>query len=558
MIYNFTKPGPVSIDVIRSKLGLRMSHAELTFCAKHYKSKDGPNISISALRMLDALACPIHISPEKIAVGEMLTSCESVAMAYRDAIDKLNALGRSPETPITLQDIARLPTRFLQKMTGKHMQNRIGAQDSVLAYAAQGYACAYRLDSPYGSFDALTPLPFTPHKQAQYADALVLLYPPDQTAEAAFDHDATMLLYDSELALHVNLAVDIRESSILHAVLDTTKGAVINTARLPEGMQEAEALAAPVHGLFVAIPQSALPLLQSKAAEKGIGCHCFGVADHAGDLIVKSGTQSLFSMDINYLKTLCLIRSYTLRLHENEPQIKHTRTMLSASATGIAADMQSTPKDQAANHISLSGAPFAHALTCAADAYCAAVAAGGDPETITLHVRLQATSQKPRSRSFGDALSALLGLHKFSMDTLVQIDTRVTFDANEPSLLVLADLQDRSLIPDTLQGQGYVSLLHPQTDAHGMPDTAELARLASYLHHHIKQGNITGARALCGCTPGQVLDGMTSRGCTLVRNQKYADLLCRKIPGAIIVESKCPTEGELIAFCGAVSEQKSD
>lgn len=557
MIYNFTKPGPVSIDVIRSKLGLRMSHAELTFCAKHYKSKDGPNISISALRMLDALACPIHISPEKIAVGEMLTSCESVAMAYRDAIDKLNALGRSPETPITLQDIARLPTRFLQKMTGKHMQNRIGAQDSVLAYAAQGYACAYRLDSPYGSFDALTPLPFTPHKQAQYADALVLLYPPDQTAEAAFDHDATMLLYDSELSLHVNLAVDIRESSILHAVLDSTRGAVINTARLPEGMQEAEALAAPVHGLFVAIPQSALSLLQSKTTEKGIGCHCFGVTDHAGDLIVKSGTQSLFSMDINYLKTLCLIRSYTLRLHENEPQIKHTRTMLSASATGIAADMQSTPKDQAANHTSLSGAPFAHALTCAADAYCAAVAAGGDPETITLHVRLQATSQKPRSRSFGDALSALLGLYKFSMDTLVQIDTQVTFEAAEPTLLVFTNNPYDASLPDTLQGQGYVYLLRPHCDADGLPNTEELAQLAAYLHEHVKQGDITSARALCGCTPDRVLDDMTEQDCTLIRNQSYADVLLQNCPGAIIAESKCPIKGELIAFCGVIPACKN-
>lgn len=558
MIYNFTKPDTVSIEVLRSKFGLRMSHAELTFCAKHYKSKDGPNISISALRMLDALACPLHIAPEKIAIGEMLTSCESVAVAYRDAVSKLNALGRSPEKPITLQDIARLPTRFLQKTTGKHVQNRIGAQDSILAYAAQGYACACRLDSPYGSFDALTPLPFTPHKQAQYADALVLLCPSDQTGDAAFEHDATMLLYDSELALYVNLAVDICKTGILHAVLDVTRGAVINTSRLPEGMQEAEALAAPIRGLLVAIPQSALTLLQSKAAEKGLGCHCFGVADHAGDLIVKSGTQSLFSMDINYLKTLCLIRSYTLRLHQEEPQIKATRVRLSASGMGIAADTQSTPKEKEANHVSLSGAPFAHALMCAADAYCAAVAAGGDPDKITLHVRLQATSQKPRSRSFGDALSALLGLYKFSMNTLVPIDTTVTFDAVEPSLLVLANAQGVAPLPDSLQGHGYVFLLRPQTDANGMPDTAELARLARYLHHHVKQGNITSARALCGCTPGEVLDGMTAQGCTLVRNQNYADLLCQKLPSAVIVESKCPLEGDLIAFCGDASRQKSE
>ncbi len=479
LIHDFCSLPQASLDVLAANLGLRMSRAELAFCAKHYPTKNGKDISIQALRMLDALACPDRIKASKIAVKEMLTDSPAVAEAYRDAIDKLHALGYTFKRPITLQDMADLPTKYLQVLGGKQ---------AVKPAAAQ----------------------------AEYADALVLLCP-GEPSEMPFEDQVR------ELTTDVHVSTSVAASSILHTLLGISRGAVINIARLPEQMQQAERLALPVQGQLLALSQSALPALQQKAEEAGVGCCYFGVADHAGALVVKNGTEQLFSLDFNYLKALCFIRSYSLRLHRQ---------------VVASADMQADP--------------FFSALLCAADACSSAVAAGHDPSLLSLQAHLRATAHKPLSRSYGDALTALLGLYRFSMETMISVQTDVTFDAEQIELTVQAGESEASTtVSDTLQGQGYVYLLRPTCDACGLPDLGEQRKMLAYLHAQIRQGNVLCARALCGKTPREVLDHAADE-CKVILNKDHVQTVEGVYPGAVLVEAKKRLSGDLIAVCAGL------
>lgn len=481
VIHDFGSLPQASLETLAQNLGLRTSRAELAFCAKHYKAGSSTEISVQTLRMLDALACPVHVLPSKIAIGEMLTDHEEIADTYRDAVAKLKVLGKPSDQPITLADLCDLPARYFQRLSGKETTD-------------------------------------TEVTQAQYADALVLLCPDAQAAEADFEASASALLTDAEISplLHCHKPLD--RTSILHTVLKVSRGAVINLTRLPVSLQSQEALATPTQGILLAIAQKDLAALQQKAQEHQLSCCYFGVVDHAGKIVIKNGTESQAELGVNYLGAICFIRSYALRLHRGEP---------------------TEEKD-----------PFAKAMLCAAEAYFTAVAKGCDPASIVLHARIDAVDRKPRSRFYGDALCALLGLYRFCMETSVQLHTDLTFDAEILSLSVSAEPAEQK-IPDMLQGKGYVYLLCPRGDQSDLPDCEELANMASYLHKHISEGHISSARAVCGTVPEDVLCKMTDGTVKVISNPDSAEVREKICTAAVIVESEIALKGDLIAFCGA-------
>ena len=481
VIHDFNSLPQSSLQTLAQNLGLRTSRAELAFCAKHYKAGSSTEISVQTLRMLDALACPVHVLPSKIAIGEMLTDHGEIAEAYRDAIAKLKMLGKPSDQPITLFDLCDLPARYFQRISGKE-----------------------------------TSAPET--TQAQYADALVLLCPDAQATEAIFDSSAAVLLADEEISPLLHFQTHLDRTGILHTVLKASRGAVINLARLPLYLQTQEALATPTHGILLAIAQKDLPLLQQKAQERQLACNYFGVVDQAEKIIIKNGTESLTELGVNYLSAICFVRSYALRLHRGE---------------------LTEGKD-----------PFAQAMLCAAEAYCSAVTKGCDPASIVLHARIDAVDRKPRSRFYGDALCALLGLYRFCMETSVQLHTDLTFDAEILSLSVSAEPAEQKL-PDMLQGKGYVYLLCPRGDQSDLPDCQELAGMASYLHKHISEGHISSARVVCGRAPEDVLCDMANGEVKVISNPDSAELCKVVCPVAVIVESEIALKGDLIAFCGA-------
>ncbi len=480
-IENFGSLPKESLNMLAQNLGLRMSVAELTYCARNYKSKDGKAVSLPVLRMLDALACPERTETGKIAVREMLTDSQEIAEAYRDAISKLRAIGHPSNKPITLEDVAKLPVRYLQALAGIKEQ---------------------------------TPTTV----QAEYADALVLLC--TAKADDAFDGNIASLLSDEQISRFVHCKANLTHASILQNVLTLCRGAVINVARLPETLQHVELLALPANGIMLALPQSILPTLQQHAEELGILCCYFGVVDHAGALTLKYGTESLAALDINYLKSLCFIRSYVLQLREDEP--------------------------------------FTNALMSAAEAYCKAIAAGLAPAEICLRANLHAAKQKPLSCSYGDALAVLLGLHRFAMELSVRIETCVTFDAEDIGLTVSADMP-ADIAPTELQGQSRVYLLCPQYDEQGLPVLEDLRKLTAYLHSHAMAGKLEAIWATEEKTPSELLEQLTQNGGCAVKNADLAQKLDQSYQASFMVLTKEPLQGDLIAlFAPSVKREDVD
>ena len=231
-----------------------MSLPELLFCARNYKGGENGEIRVSTLRVLDALACPEQISLTKIAVGEWTTANADLANTFSDAVTHLKALGKSPEAPYTLQDIATLAARKTRPV---------------------------------------------PMQRAAYGDVLVLLH--------------THKAIDADLTAQARCVCDCSTESPLHAVLRLCKGAVLELARLPEQMQDMLALTECSKAFLLALPQQAFPSLLQAAKQQDIHACLFGVVTDTNTLELRHHKQPLLALDTAYLRSICFVRAYRVR-----------------------------------------------------------------------------------------------------------------------------------------------------------------------------------------------------------------------------------------------------
>ena len=158
IIQNFNVLPVQSLEQIKQTLKLQMSRTELLFCARHYKSVKG-EISVDALRFMDALACPACVTLDKIAIGELLTDHAHIAQTYADAVSKLKALGKTPEKPFTLQDVASLSSRYVFAVKQKDITEPIGLFGTPTQYFSQGLDLQIPIKSEKCRFDVLGSLP---------------------------------------------------------------------------------------------------------------------------------------------------------------------------------------------------------------------------------------------------------------------------------------------------------------------------------------------------------------------------------------------------------------
>lgn len=556
VIQHFNAAPARSLEILGQRLGLCMSRAELLFCARHYPCE---HISVGTLRLIDALACPTHPSLGKIAIGELLTDHTYIAETYADAVSKLGALGKSPDKPFTLQDIADLSARYTAAMLKKDMAEPMGFGGTAAAYAAQGHGVQYSMDSTHGRFDVLQPLPIIPCQDASYADAIMLLLPAPDMDEQDFDCAVRALLC-SEAGQRIRCLCDTACESTAHAVLRLTSGAVLNLAKLPEHLQDPCALAACRSGLLATLSQGDTPALTEAAQELGLCAYTAGIADHAGRLIFRHDKDELISLDVRYLRSICFIRSYTLRLEDEDMGNIPTALPLHAPANATSDGCDALDRMLRTHHAAyVSEASFRAAALCAMTAYCTAVAAGKAPAQIWLDAQILQNDQAGASHAAADMLEALLGLYRASMELGAPIRTHAAFTKAQSSVTALASAPLDTEISDKLQGQGKIYLLSPRLFENGLPVWSELRALIAYVRRAMQDGKIKSARVLCNQTPADALRGQS---CDIMLNphaSRVSDSIC---PCAFLLQTDDELAGELIALSippkGACNETISD
>ena len=558
-IRNFKLLPQASLAQLKQSLGLKMSIAELAFCAKHYTADPTGEISIDALQWIDALACPARTELCKIAVGEMQTDSEACAQAFADAIAKLKELGRDPEKPYTLQDLADLPARYLSALHPGAQAEPVGIDGTNAYYAAKGLAARARLQSPTRHFDLLQALLPSLDTHAAYTDTLMLLCPGEGMDDLTFDAELPLLLRESDASAQLHCICDCGTQSIAHAILHISSGAVINLARLPEGLQSAQALTRCFTGLLLALPQEAAWTLQAQAVARGMQACCFGVADHAGHLIIRNQKDLVFSLHIPYLRSICFIRSYTLRPEDAAYAVQSAYTSelpLRAPQEALTEQeeeeepteqllVRTLPPLRAHNATQAASTSYQATLKCAVLAHCAAVAAGSDPQAVRLRVRL--AQNGTRSAASSALLSGLLGLHRFAMELGVPVDTDGELQAQHAGTTVLASAPSDLVLPGTLQGGGRIYLLQATRNADGSPDFDELRTLISYLRRAMLAGKISAARAFADASADDVLLKM-AHDVQLLPNPHAVQLAKQNCTYGFLVEATEPLEGDLIAL----------
>ena len=562
------------MEILKTNLGLRMSMPELLYTARQYKSRSGNSITVDALHFIDALACPACVDPAKVAVGELLTDEIYVAETYGDFIAKAHAQNHAPDKPFTLQDVAQMPSDYLgTRKKQSTSATRIGMRHGNAAYAEIGKAAQYRLLCEDGHFDVLGPLGLSLTEHADYGDALVLLLPDEHTSPEAYDNALATLLHLPEIETELHCIRDCTRSSIAHAVLAMGAGAVLNLSKLPEQYRTLCRLTEPLGGNLVALPRDKADLLAQKAGELGLCASYFGVVDHAGYLIVRNGKDMLLCLAVSYLKAICFIRSYSLRIEteshlyvtEDASFAQHSVMPMITTQEGAPARTNGSAETvlRSQDPLRTFGAvsspmqqnPYHSALICAMDAYCTAVAAGCKPESISLHAHLRVKTDSTVPSPLSNALAALLGLYRFSMETLTEICTEAEIAPARQGLCVLASAPTDMLMPATICESSRIYLLHPLYGEHGMPDWQDFSRMVAYLRHRMTEGKIRSARALCGKTVQEGLKDMCADCCDAVCNSTHERKLSLRYPGAFLVEADTEIEGDLIAFCAPFSAQ---
>lgn len=553
-IQNFNSLSPSDLEDLGQALGLRMSRAELIYCAKHYQGRRDNSISAEELRFIDALACPSYTSPAKIAVSEMLTNEPYVAETFHDVITKLQALGKPSERPITLGDLASLPQRYLTALSNIKIPELIGTHDNARTYLEAGCISGMRLSCEQGCFDLLKKLPLSLQSEANYADALVLLLPAADTQSAVFDTALAQLICDPALRAQIHCASDTSRTSIAHTVLSLCSGAVLGVRRLPEQMQSLGALTENFPGLLLALPQDAVNAFHEKAEQTGVSLYYFGVVDHAGYLIIKDAKDAIIETSISYLKSICFIRSYSLRIESEACDHGAACTVPAritpcddAQTDACVAYTQMPLRTRNAVYTSIEQDPYHHALYGAADALCTAIATGAAPNQVYLHARMGADLHTADRATMSHVLAALLGLYRFSMEMVVPVHTDVHPTMPEPDLLVLASAPTERSIPAALQGRGKIYLLRPLYDSFGFPVWEDFRKMIAYLHCAVQDGKIKSARAIGALSPAEVLTAMSEGACGIVPNPDFMQEMTAHYPCALLVETDCELQGDLVA-----------
>ena len=551
VIQNFNVLPVQSLEQIKQTLKLQMSRTELLFCARHYKSVKG-EISVDALRFMDTLACPACVTLDKIAIGELLTDHAHIAQTYADAVSKLKALGKTPEKPFTLQDVASLSSRYVFAVKQKDITEPVGLFGTPTQYFSQGLDLQIPIKSEKCRFDVLGSLPLRLQPHADYADALVLLYPQEDMSADDFAGAVSALLQD-DACKNLHCICNTESESIAHAVLRISSGAVINASRLPM-MQHLHDLSTPCKGMLVSLAQYLTPALTQAAAARGLHAYEFGLVDHAGYLLIKSGKDTLLTQDVAYLKSICFIRSYTLRAEDETVDVLPRTLALSApeDATDEGYDAQDAvlrtlPPLRVRTAATAHETSFRAAMFCALKSYCTAIAAGCEPGRIWLDVAIGQDNRVGISHAASDLLCALLGLYRFSMESGVPVHTNTAFTAQSSFIAALASAPADMVIPEKLQGDGRIYLLSPRYFEDGMPCMQELRNLIAYLRRATLGGKIKSARVICGSTPAEQLTAAAT-DCGVILNPHGMQVLDTPCPCGFIVEADGELEGELIAL----------
>ena len=547
LIKNFNTLSAQSLELLRQQLHLRMSSAELLYCAHHYQNRGNGDISEDELRFIDALARPEKITLDKIAIGEMLTDHAYIADTFADAISKLKALGKQPEQPFTMQDIADLSVRYTAAVHQQNITKPVGFGGTAAQYAAQGLGVQSIPENDHPRIDVLQPLGLQLSQQATYADALVLLCPAEDVSSEAFDQ-AIFALLSEECGKGIHCICDVAQESVAHAVLRVTAGAVLNLESLPEQMDTPQALAVPHKGILIALPQNAAPALSLWVAQSSaLYAYEIGIVDHAGFFILKRGKDTLFIENVPYLKSVCFIRSYTLRLDD-----------LTEEALPVALPLRMPDDaDKQTYCAALScQTTFRAAVLGAMRAYCTAVAAGCDPKQIWLHANVLQQKHNTVSKAASPMLCALLGLYRFSMELGVPVQTDAAFVTDQSSILTLASAPDHAdNSPMQQNGGRRIYLLTPAFGEDGMPVYSELRALIAYLHRAMLDGTIKRARFICGSTPAEIL-AQEHGDATL--NPYNMHIIHAPCLGGFLAEADAELAGELIAVSKGSKSAQND
>lgn len=554
VIQNFNVLPKQSLEILREKLGLRMKPAELTFCARHYKGRTGADINTCELRFMDALACPAATNLSKIALGEMMTDHTEIARTFANAISKLKALGKDPEKSYTLQDLAALSVRYIATANAKDITEPVGFDGSAPYYASKGYGIHFPLECLRGRFDVLQKLSLSLQPHAEYADAIVLLCPTRDTQSEDFDRAVSTLLQSEACTSSVHCICDLSHQSAAHALLHVSNGCVLNLAGLPEPFDHPLALTACHTGLLLALPQSAVAELIQAALSLGMGAYDIGLADHAGYMIVKRGKETLLTLSVPFLRSICFIRSYTVQVDRMHTESKPINMPLLAPTEALdecceAHDtvLRTLPPLRTRNASKIDDTTYHAAIICAAHAYCTAMAAGSDPAQIWLDARVFKQKQASTAKVSGELLGAILGLYRFSVELCIPVHTNAVLDAANEGVAVLASAPSDMVIPSRLQGKGRIYLLSPKCGADGMPVWSELRALIAYLRNAMLTGKVKCVRAICGNTPAHALSEAADAACGVILNPYGMRVLDSELACAFLAEADTELEGELIA-----------
>ena len=522
-----------SLETFGNTLGLSMSYEDLLLCRDYCRERGYANISLSVLRMLDAISSNAKKNAKNLLITSLCTNNKAAFETHVDLARKQSIISHA-NSPLSLTDSANVAnnyTKITRKRTHQLLNMRdICTEDGAPVFPITDELCKLSL--------SLAP-----------STAFVLAYPKEPMSYSNYLRALDSFLSCDGLSDKVILARRISHGGIAATLSELSSGALLNIKAIPELPENADLshLVSEHHGRFIlALQQPHIEFASAIAEYYGLSIAYFAKVILGERLVFVPGNDIQETIDTPLILKLSnhkthlevFIKDAEETGAESIPLFvangSEEKRAVSYGALHLSGDSTSSVS---VSH--LGGDPFTASLDTAMGAILPILACGIGREDIFL--KLKYTFRDTADKEYvGDALAAILGIYRIMSELYLSGESAVEYTDNaQPSVAVAAFADSRKLrVPNKLinEHSGLYLLSFERTEC-GMPDFENFREMCDFYTECIKSKCVRSTAAVNGDLSDALAAMRSHLECKLDESAK--PFLKNSVCG-IVVESDIP------------------
>ncbi|MBQ9785140.1 MAG: hypothetical protein IJW29_06535 [Clostridia bacterium] len=551
VIQGFRNYTPAHAEQLKDAWKLSMPTDLLLFCINHYRTQERRDPHVDELYMLDRLSSIQEGSIGALAPTDLFTNDDFVAETYADLIKKRREVNPYATYPCTLTEAARIANAYLY---------RVGKTVSASAFSAVPEVIDDSSTSPSASCITAGNAPFrlrllpTSGEPMQVGDRLLLLSQARDESRVHFGKAIEELLGNAALKKHVKGVYTVRDSGILHELLELF-GSVRVYLHAFSAWNETVPMTVLTHqhgaSRILRVSQKDLPTVLSVLNECGMKATVFAEITGGGHFeFLRTENTAPITLNAQFMRLLFHYKALEARLSDEyaceaapidarvvcDLSCRYLEPARVCSDAHLVADTLCAAASAAPD-----GAFFKTALYTALAPVLTLAACGMEYTKQSFSVGLLLPAECRAPQSAGEVLSAILGIYRaqtelalFAEGLAIHTDP----NAEHPSVTAFATGSGSPISAILSAGGHYVYCLSPAFRESGLPDFRTLRTMLDRLTALAQNGTVKSAHVLCN---ESITDGLRRMsgdvGCRLTDLRAASE---GALPIGVLIETDKP------------------